>query len=154
MCKLCLNKQKNESARKRYKRMEGAEKREYIAKKSFLNKKRAKTSKYARAKRKEYGLSDRGIFSRYRNDCLRRGRVLRGIKLELTFEQFSEIINSECSYCGKENCRGVDRVNSNLSYTPDNTVPCCSICNQMKNKLSLDEFKDHIRKVFDKVNSA
>ena len=43
---------------------------------------------------------------------------------------------------------GVDRVNSDLGYEIENCVPCCYRCNSMKMDTSLNEFKDHITKVY------
>ena len=43
---------------------------------------------------------------------------------------------------------GIDRVDSSKGYTLDNCVPCCSICNTMKLNYTLQEFSDHITKVY------
>jgi len=83
------------------------------------------------------------IFSIYR-------RVARDKKLnmDLTIEQLSKLISSDCAYCGSKpyriwkcrgtdqkfwfSCNGIDRVNSMLGYTKDNVVPCCPACNYAK----------------------
>ena len=96
--------------------------------------------------REMYQKSDKGIYSRYKNDCKRRSRKKRGIEMLLKFEEFSEIINKQCIYCG-DISRGVDRVDSEKSYTVENSKPCCKRCNQMKNDLTKQEFIDHMKRV-------
>jgi len=97
--------------------------------------------------RKMYNVTDKGIYSRYSGDCNRTNRLKRGIQMQLTFEQFSEIINKNCSYCGSLNCRGVDRKDSSGNYDLENSVPCCKYCNSMKNSMTVEEFLKHIEKI-------
>jgi hypothetical protein len=71
----------------------------------------------------------------------------RNLPFELTIEQFSEIVNKPCYYCKTYNeaeVIGIDRINSELGYTLENTNPCCKICNMMKGTMSLDMFASHI----------
>lgn len=35
---------------------------------------------------------------------------------------------------------GIDRVDSSIGYTIQNSVPCCKICNYAKHNLTLEEF--------------
>lgn len=98
-------------------------------------------------KRKIYWDSDKGIYNRYKNDCNRRRGIKRGITFNLSFEQFVFLTNSKCSYCGKENCRGVDRIDSSKPYTIENSAPCCRVCNYMKSDLSYVEFLEHLKKI-------
>ena len=75
----------------------------------------------------------------------------RGIKIELSDSEIDTLLNSNCYYCGKEKADGIDRVDSSKDYTPDNVVPCCGICNRMKNKYSLDLFLEQINKIYHKL---
>jgi 5-methylcytosine-specific restriction endonuclease McrA len=64
----------------------------------------------------------------------------------LTELQFRALIESACHYCGDPagNSRigtrhngaalynGVDRVNNDVGYSPENCVPCCGMCNRAK----------------------
>ena len=93
--------------------------------------------------------SDASIFSRYRYDATRRSR---NYEFNLTFEQFSELINKECHYCPIYPSRGVDRVNNKQGYILENCVPCCARCNEMKMDKSLEEFYSHIDKIYHKKN--
>lgn len=74
----------------------------------------------------------------------------RGIKVSLTEEQIADILKQECYYCGKPNADGIDRVDSTKDYTIDNVVPCCGICNRMKNKYSLSTFLDRVYKIYNR----
>ena len=60
------------------------------------------------------------------------------------------LISSPCAYCGQieEKFNGLDRVDSNGEYTIDNVVPCCRYCNYAKNNMSIEEFKNHITKIY------
>ena len=129
--------------RKYYWGLSKERRQEYIKKKSLQNKNR----KHCSEKRLAYNKSDRGVYNGYMNECRRRGRLARGILFEISFDDFCQLINSNCTYCGAENCRGVDRVDSSKSYTVENSVACCSTCNRMKLDHSLDGFKEHLKKI-------
>ena len=47
---------------------------------------------------------------------------------------------------------GVDRLDSNNGYEMDNVVPCCGMCNRMKNKFTYKEFIDKIKLIYLKHN--
>lgn len=156
-CKQCRIKYRAEVIAKdplfyknQYANMDEEKRKKYIKKKSANNRKIPDIKE----KRKTYNASDKGIFARYVNDCNRRGRKSRGIKMLLSFEEFSYLINSSCSYCGKDNCRGVDRIDSGISYTVQNTVPCCPDCNEMKNDKTVEEFHKHIEKIYLKIKES
>jgi hypothetical protein len=72
----------------------------------------------------------------------------RNISFDLTEEQVENIIEKPCFYCGKNHSDGIDRIDSTKPYTVNNCVPCCFICNRMKNKFSLDLFLDKVEKIY------
>lgn len=74
----------------------------------------------------------------------------RNIKVLLTQDEIKSIIDQPCYYCGETKNIGIDRIDSNKDYTLDNCVPCCKICNRMKNKFSLSVFLDKIDKIYNK----
>lgn len=43
---------------------------------------------------------------------------------------------------------GIDRIDSSKDYTLDNCVPCCFICNRIKNKYDLNTFFDKVEKIY------
>ena len=85
----------------------------------------------------------------------------RGHRFELTKEEFIGIVTSSCSYCGEPPhlretrnkvgipvpVNGVDRIDSNEGYFPENVVSCCTICNKMKLIYSQEEFIMHCAKI-------
>jgi hypothetical protein len=59
----------------------------------------------------------------------------RGYTVELNFENYTELVSKECYYCGFYNSKeaiGIDRINNDLHYTKENSVPCCETCNRIK----------------------
>lgn len=86
----------------------------------------------------------------------------------ITFEEFFELTQMNCFYCNKVpsniiTCKlafdnnkyyynGLDRINSDLSHTIDNVVPCCHICNIMKNDRSIKDFDVWVANVFSRIN--
>lgn len=89
----------------------------------------------------------------------------------LTEDEFRSLTKSNCYYCGeppsmvyihkeknsteqaKENGKyiynSVDRIDSGLGYTVENSRPCCKICNTMKLNHSEEDFVEHIKKVYE-----
>ncbi|KAJ9511369.1 hypothetical protein QJQ45_029811, partial [Haematococcus lacustris] len=52
---------------------------------------------------------------------------------------------SNCYLCGQSPAFGIDRVDANSPYTPENTRSCCTTCNLMKCRWTLPGFLDHIQ---------
>jgi hypothetical protein len=103
------------------------------------------------------------------------GARSRGLSWELTYEEFVSVSTGNCFYCNAKpkvwDCvsnapsvrkdspnifaedyaikfSGVDRLNSDMGYINGNVVACCTRCNRAKNDMTLDEFTDHIKKVY------
>jgi hypothetical protein len=86
----------------------------------------------------------------------------RGLKFELTLEEFSNLTKSPCYYCGAEPSQvkkykkangnyiynGIDRFDNAKGYIKDNCVPCCKQCNTAKMEMSADEFADWIMRAY------
>jgi len=104
--------------------------------------------------------SMRALMGRYRYIAKK-----RRLEFSLTQEQFVEMTQKDCQYCGAKpknvakhfGCNGnyiyngIDRIDSDKGYTIDNTVPCCKICNYAKQKMTLQEYKDWIEKSYKKI---
>jgi len=102
----------------------------------------------------------REAFRKYRQTARIRGHIF-----EPTEKQFEELTQQDCYYCGArpENIQksryhngdytynGLDRVDNNKGYTMANIVPCCIHCNRAKNSMTLQEFKDWVKRVYKKV---
>lgn len=93
----------------------------------------------------------------------------RNISWELTNEQAIEIGSQDCYICGckptlqiKQNYssnkpewstdlkiywNGIDRLDSSLGYTIENSRPCCTVCNKMKLNHSLHVFVEKCKQI-------
>ena len=92
----------------------------------------------------------------YKHDAKR-----RGLEFHITKEQFRELSQKNCYYCGAVPYQkveqksyngfayynGLDRVNNSIGYFIDNIVTCCWVCNNMKAQMSKDQFLAHISKI-------
>jgi hypothetical protein len=107
------------------------------------------------------GISNmRKLIRNYKN----RAKIM-GFEWDLTEEQFKEITQRDCHYCGiKPNgivktiwyngdyiYNGIDRIDNNKGYTIDNVVPCCKICNYAKRTKTLQEYQDWIKRSYNKI---
>lgn len=77
----------------------------------------------------------------------------RKILTELTDEQAISIMEKPCHYCGDTSKIGIDRVDSDKHYTLENSLPCCAMCNKMKNTYTKTEFIEQCQKIAQKFES-
>ena len=82
----------------------------------------------------------------------------RKIKWNLSEKEFKNIILKPCYYCNKFSVNnseiiysGIDRLDSNKDYCIENCVPCCKMCNIMKNKFSKDTFLFKIKQIYNNL---
>ena len=122
----------------------------------------------------QYGIfKDRRIaILRVQYSHLKRRNTKMGFDEVIDFDTFTRLVESSCDYCGLEyskeiedrsseskklkltsdyvlKCNGIDRLDSNLGYSKDNTVPCCKYCNIAKNVMSKDEFLGWVKRVYE-----
>lgn len=75
----------------------------------------------------------------------------RDIPVSITKLEYLAIASQQCHYCGgKEGAsvfNGIDRVNSNDTYSLQNSVPCCQKCNFMKGSMQKQNFLQHVRAI-------
>lgn len=103
-------------------------------------------------------------------DNYKRAANRRGYEFNLSIENFSKLITSNCHYCGSEpsmfsnrgryrglvnpmdysefKYNGVDRVDNSVGYTLENSVPCCKICNNSKSTLQKEEWLAWLKKAY------
>jgi len=108
-----------------------------------------------------YGIANmRRVIEIYKRHAKKRGN-----EWNLTEEQFRALTQKDCYYCGgkpnnRRNARGyngeyiyngIDRIDNTKGYTIDNVISCCKVCNRAKNNLTLQEFKDWVRKIYNKM---
>lgn len=98
----------------------------------------------------------------------KKGAIFRKFVFSLTENEFRDIAEQKCFYCNIEpyheykadrntgtwKANGLDRVDSTKGYTTDNVVPCCWICNDMKKNKPLEEFKQKIKNIYNKLYNA
>jgi len=73
-------------------------------------------------------------------------------EFEFTKDEFINLINTPCIYCGVVKLNGLDRIDSSKGYTKSNTQPCCGDCNIAKHTKSHEEYLDFIRRVHKHIN--
>lgn len=78
------------------------------------------------------------------------GAKERNIEVELSKQEFIELLHKDCFYCRKPHADGIDRIDSKKNYSKDNVVPCCGICNIMKNKFSQEVFFSHVKSIYER----
>ena len=87
----------------------------------------------------------------------------RNISWDLSDEQALVLFNSKCFYCGVfptqrptgagkhyrfYKANGIDRIDNESGYTVGNTVPCCSVCNFAKNKMTVANFVEWQNRIY------
>lgn len=87
------------------------------------------------------------------------------------FETFLKLSQLSCTYCGRTPCRtfnkydgdkrwpkrldanftynGLDRLDNTRDHSPDNVVTCCTNCNMMKQSMSVNNFLNHIKLIYE-----
>lgn len=99
------------------------------------------------------------VYNRYKRNAKAKER-----SFNLTYDQFLNITSQNCYYCNEKPLRimksvrkvmegfeytynGIDRVNSKIGYEIENCVPCCSLCNYMKNDINSETFVNQSIKI-------
>lgn len=112
--------------------------------------KRIQNAKNWQKANKEKALHTRRAYmntSRGRLNSVKASANTRKIDFELTDEQAISIMEKPCYYCGETFRIGIDRIDSEQNYTIKNSLPCCAMCNKMKNTYSKDAFVSQCKKI-------
>lgn len=97
----------------------------------------------------------------YRYGLYKTGAKQRNIPFEISVQEFHQIVQLDCFYCGSSPAmithrskkydpyvhNGIDRLDSGLGYTWDNSIPCCLVCNKMKLNYDVEFFLRHLQKI-------
>jgi hypothetical protein len=73
----------------------------------------------------------------------KRSALIKGLDFEISFEQYCDIVSNPCYYCNVIQLRGfngIDRIDQQKSYTVDNCVNSCKMCNYMKGSVDANTF--------------
>jgi hypothetical protein len=81
----------------------------------------------------------------------------RDLEIAFSKEEFEALCRAHCTYCGHEPAtkmhvgkafrNGIDRVDNEKGYSVDNCVTCCSICNNAKRCLTIEQFREWIQRI-------
>jgi hypothetical protein len=110
-------------------------------------------------KLKEGNSTENSIISAYKYHCKKRGHIF-----ELSKNECHNLFLGNCYYCnnppnkkithpgcvGEFVYNGIDRIDNNKGYNLDNCVSCCTNCNLAKRTLSLNEFMNMIKNIYEK----
>lgn len=103
-----------------------------------------------------FEFSQHGTYGRFITDAKR-----RDINSELTEEIYNYTVSQPCAYCKNSSSlgsRGIDRINSSMPYIIGNITPCCKTCNYLKNELSVNDFYEHLKQIYNfkilKINNS
>jgi len=75
---------------------------------------------------------------------------VKQLVFEFNKEEFVQIVESPCNYCGiiqEKGFNGIDRLNSTIGYIKDNCVSCCAMCNYMKGCLDKNIFIQRVEHI-------
>jgi len=99
----------------------------------------------------------RRLYRGYKRNARNKNRAF-----SISKEEFRKLTKLPCYYCGAEptntlteaslngsyTYNGLDRVDTNAGYTPDNVVPCCKHCNVAKRAMTQEEFAEWSRRLY------
>lgn len=84
----------------------------------------------------------------------------RGYGWKLTKQEFYDLTQKPCTYCGSSPQQehnpgnsapfvynGIDRIDNTQGYVRENCCPCCGVCNQMKLDMELSAFREHLSRM-------
>lgn len=98
------------------------------------------SARYAAAQKRAHHRTPRTLAGRF---ALARGTAKRtGRTWTIDRELFAALTSRPCTYCGgplPETGSGLDRLDNKRGYEPDNVVPCCTICNRVRNDVFTHE---------------
>lgn len=72
----------------------------------------------------------------------------KGKQFSLSFQEFENLLQKECKFCGSNDSITIDRIDSNIGYESFNCQPCCLTCNIMKYTQTEYNFLDKIAKIY------
>lgn len=108
----------------------------------------------------DYGAIRNGLYLKYKTKSLD-----RGYEFNITFEEFDNMLQKNCYYCGEEpeshysdlhilrektpfKRNGIDRIDNTKGYIINNCVPCCTMCNYAKLHFSIEDFSKWLKRLY------
>lgn len=112
----------------------------------------------------------RELYRSYKRDAHK-----RNYEFVISLEEFKSTVIQPCTYCGLElgqikfprtkpvnpawtfgafEYTGLDRRDNNIGYVISNIVSCCRTCNVAKASMSIEDFLNWVRRVYEFTNKA
>lgn len=96
--------------------------------------------------------------STYNQWLSKKSQRTRELEYGLSFDEWKIIVLQNCHYCGqapnqpaRRPCgplvNGIDRVNNDIGYNLENSIPCCGDCNFLKGQFSQSKFFEQCKKI-------
>lgn len=90
---------------------------------------------------------------------LKHAAKIRNMSLEITEQQYSEIIKDrECYYCDSNFSENwgyaLNRVNSSEGYTLNNIKPCCGVCNRLMSDFTVEQLRSRLIKIYKRITKG
>jgi len=123
-----------------------ATREKYIKQRRLICKKwyHTKGKETAKERARNYRERSPAIYAQTRFRDIIKNAEKRKLDMTITFEEYEKLGKEVCYLCGtppKEGLLyGLDRVDNDKGYIPDNVQPCCFTCNGMKSKRTLQDF--------------
>jgi len=84
------------------------------------------------------------------------------LSFNLTLEEFDDILQKNCEYCGETpkeyndgyRRNGIDRIDSSIGYHQSNIVPCCEMCNRAKLDYTQSSFFEWVKKIYQNLKQS
>lgn len=113
--------------------------------------------------RKGFGVSS---FNKLYDSYKRRSKI-KCIEFKISKSFAKKLYKKNCYYCGVEPssiCKlkggyghfiynGIDRMDNEKGYVSDNCIPCCTLCNYLKNNMHISEFCKIINKISENLKN-
>jgi hypothetical protein len=100
---------------------------------------------------KKYREDNEERYLKYRWNEFNRNASKRKGSIQILKEQWHQIVRQPCYLCGfiPEGflINGLDRVDNENGYTPENIKSCCFKCNKLKLNWEITEFLDQVKKI-------
>ena len=88
---------------------------------------------------------------------LQRNAYSRELMITITRDEFEKMAILPCYYCGftsQIRLNGIDRIDNNKGYLPSNCIPCCKMCNMMKQAQHPIEFLDKVAVIINFIKNG
>ena len=86
-----------------------------------------------------------------------RNCLTRRVACTISYEEYSQILSQNCTYCSKSASEGVPKVGLvrvGVGYTPGNVLPCCTDCKKLQGDYNSSEFLDIVIRIYNRIQQV